>query len=65
MTWKNGLGETLQVAIYPENVDFHADDFVWRLSVSKIHDHCSFSTFPGYDIAIVPLPDENQVVLFL
>ncbi|KAI9096431.1 hypothetical protein DFS34DRAFT_650538 [Phlyctochytrium arcticum] len=58
MPWKNGLGETRQIAIYPRNADFEADNFVWRLALSEVRDSCSFSVFPGYDIALLLLNPE-------
>ncbi|KAI9003697.1 hypothetical protein BC832DRAFT_87777 [Gaertneriomyces semiglobifer] len=59
MPWKNGLGETHQMAIYPNSANFETDDFVWRLALSEIRDSCSFSVFPGYDNALLLLPDES------
>jgi environmental stress-induced protein Ves len=56
MTWKNGLGTTSEIAIYPPASDFRKEKFVWRLSVSDVKDSCSFSVFPGFDIAVTLLP---------
>ncbi|KAI8824697.1 hypothetical protein BJ741DRAFT_61547 [Chytriomyces cf. hyalinus JEL632] len=56
MMWKNGLGETEEIAIFPKGIDFHKDEFVWRLSVTEVHDACTFSVYPGYDIAMMMLP---------
>ncbi|KAJ3226896.1 hypothetical protein HDU81_007013 [Chytriomyces hyalinus] len=56
MMWKNGLGETEEIAIFPKGIDFHKDEFVWRLSATEVHDACTFSVYPGYDIAMMMLP---------
>ncbi|KAI8831316.1 hypothetical protein BJ741DRAFT_667907 [Chytriomyces cf. hyalinus JEL632] len=56
MMWKNGLGETEEIAIFPNGIDFHKDEFIWRLSVTEVHDACTFSVYPGYDIAMMMLP---------
>ncbi|KAJ3123285.1 hypothetical protein HK100_011657 [Physocladia obscura] len=58
--WKNGLGGTEEIAIYPQNVDFHKDEFVWRMSLTELHDACTFSVFPGYDVAVMMLPNHAQ-----
>ncbi|KAI8618552.1 hypothetical protein BC830DRAFT_1108289 [Chytriomyces sp. MP71] len=56
MMWKNGLGETEEIATFPRGIDYHKDDFVWRLSLTEVHDACTFSVYPGYDIAMMMLP---------
>ncbi|KAJ3074946.1 hypothetical protein HDU98_009721 [Podochytrium sp. JEL0797] len=56
MMWKNGLGSTDEIAIFPKNVDFNKGEFVWRFSLTEVRDACSFSVFPGYDIAMLMLP---------
>jgi environmental stress-induced protein Ves len=48
-TWKNGLGRTEEIAIYPPEKDFTKDDFFWRFSINRMHADCNFSVFPGYD----------------
>ncbi|RKO89656.1 HutD-domain-containing protein [Blyttiomyces helicus] len=57
MPWKNGLGTTHQIAIHPSARDCHKDEFIWRLSVSDLTDSCSFSVFPGYDVALLLLAE--------
>ncbi|KAI8825179.1 uncharacterized protein EV422DRAFT_249081 [Fimicolochytrium jonesii] len=57
--WKNGLGETHQIAISPPTADFEADDFLWRLQLSEVRDSCSLSVYPGYDIALLLLPTDK------
>ncbi|TPX35144.1 hypothetical protein SmJEL517_g02366 [Synchytrium microbalum] len=60
MAWKNGLGETTEIAIRPEGRDCKRDDFLWRLSMSEVKDTCSFSVFPNYDIGLVILPEDGM-----
>ncbi|CAO3648914.1 unnamed protein product [Cunninghamella echinulata] len=58
--WKNGLGTTKQIAIYPPDKDFKKDTFFWRLSIHSIQEkHCQFSFFPGYKRTTVILPYEE------
>lgn len=47
--WKNGLGTTDEIAIYPPDKDFIKDEFFWRFSTNTMHANCSYSLFPGYD----------------
>ncbi|KAJ3190625.1 hypothetical protein HK101_008528 [Irineochytrium annulatum] len=63
MPWKNGLGETSEIAIHPEKVNYHKEDFDWRLSISEVKDSCSFSLFNGYDIALTLLPEEGASLM--
>lgn len=51
--WKNGLGRTRQMAVYP--ADAGADDFLWRVSVAEVTSAAPFSRFPGIDRHIVLL----------
>lgn len=48
-SWKNGLGKTDEIAIYPPDKDFIKDDFFWRFSINRMQANCNFSMFPGYD----------------
>lgn len=47
--WKNGLGTTDEIAIYPPARDFTKDDYFWRFSKTCMQADCNFSVFPGYD----------------
>lgn len=51
--WKNGLGHTDQIAIYPENADLKKGNFIWRLSSAKIDQGSAFSVFPDHDRVLV------------
>lgn len=51
--WKNGGGQTFQLATYPEGSSL--EDFGWRVSIAEIVSDGPFSTFPGVDriIAVI------------
>lgn len=51
--WKNGAGETAQIAAFPANAGL--DDFIWRISMATIASNADFSVFPGVDRTIVGL----------
>ncbi|KAI8083211.1 uncharacterized protein B0P05DRAFT_467894 [Gilbertella persicaria] len=58
--WKNGLGITDEIAIYPPDKNFVKDEFFWRFSTNLMQANCSFSVFPGYDCTTVLLPGQHQ-----
>jgi environmental stress-induced protein Ves len=45
--WKNGGGNTTQIAVFPPDAGF--DDFDWRISLATIAEDGAFSAFPGVD----------------
>ncbi|MBD9495040.1 MULTISPECIES: HutD family protein [unclassified Ensifer] len=47
MPWKNGGGETVEIAIIPENASLA--DFDWRVSMATVATDGPFSSFPGID----------------
>ncbi|KAI9300819.1 hypothetical protein BJ944DRAFT_170186 [Cunninghamella echinulata] len=63
--WKNGLGTTSEIGIYPPEKDFTIDSFFWRLSTHCIQNNCYFSLFPGYDCTTIVLPNENNATFKL
>ncbi|KAI9258970.1 hypothetical protein BDA99DRAFT_538888 [Phascolomyces articulosus] len=58
--WKNGLGETSEISIYPPEMDYKTEDFFWRFNLHKIYANCNFSVFPGYECTTIVLPDESK-----
>ncbi|KAI8997349.1 hypothetical protein BDB01DRAFT_846011 [Pilobolus umbonatus] len=58
--WKNGLGRTEEISVYPSDKIFEKDDFFWRLSVDTIQADCSFALTPGYERTLILLPDEFE-----
>jgi uncharacterized protein len=47
MTWKNGQGETREIAISPPGAAL--DAFDWRISMARVASDGPFSRFPGID----------------
>jgi uncharacterized protein len=47
MPWKNGGGETAEIAIAPEHSG--VDAFDWRVSMARVDSDGPFSSFPGVD----------------
>ncbi len=47
MPWKNGGGETVEIAVSPENASLA--DFDWRVSMATVATDGPFSSFPGID----------------
>ena len=47
MPWKNGGGETTEIAVFPEHAGL--DQFDWRVSMARVDGDGPFSNFPGID----------------
>ncbi len=47
MPWKNGGGETIEIAVSPEGAGL--DNFGWRISMAKVESDGPFSQFPGVE----------------
>ncbi len=47
MPWKNGGGETVEIAVFPPGAG--VDDFDWRISMATVASDGPFSIFPGID----------------
>ena len=47
MPWKNGGGETVEIAVFPDNASLA--DFDWRVSMATVASDGPFSSFPGID----------------
>ena len=47
MPWKNGRGETVEIAVFP--ADASVDDFDWRISMAQVAEDGLFSIFPGIE----------------
>jgi hypothetical protein len=45
--WKNGMGRTRELAVYPAGASM--DDFIWRASVAEVDSAAPFSSFEGID----------------
>ena len=53
MPWKNGRGETTEIAVWPEGAGLQ--DFGWRLSMAGVTENGDFSIFPGIDRTLAVL----------
>lgn len=53
MPWKNGGGETLQLAVHPPGAT--VDTFEWRISSARVASSGPFSRFPGIDRSLAVL----------
>lgn len=47
MPWKNGGGETVEIAVFPSEASLA--DFDWRVSMATVASDGPFSSFPGID----------------
>ncbi|WP_284760210.1 HutD family protein [Agrobacterium sp. fls2-241-TYG-188a] len=47
MPWKNGGGETVEIAVFP--ADASVDNFDWRISMATVASDGAFSIFSGID----------------
>ena len=47
MPWKNGGGETVEIAVFPKKASLA--DFDWRVSMATVASNGPFSSFPGID----------------
>ncbi|WP_312797642.1 HutD family protein [Tianweitania sp.] len=57
MPWKNGKGETTEIAVFPPNAGL--DDFEWRVSMADVVEDGPFSTFPDIDRTLSVLQGEG------
>jgi len=57
MPWKNGGGETTEIAIAPERAT--TGDFDWRLSMARVESGGPFSVFPGIDRTLAVLDGDG------
>ena len=53
MRWKNGLGETAEIAVAPERAAL--DRFDWRVSMARVDEAGPFSAFPAVDRTLTVL----------
>jgi environmental stress-induced protein Ves len=58
MPWKNGGGETREIAVYPPGASL--DDFGWRVSMASVRTDGPFSVFAGVDRTLCILEGEGM-----
>lgn len=59
--WKNGLGETTELAI---NEQASLDDFTWRLSIASVVNDGFFSDFSGYRRNLVLISGSGLILQY-
>lgn len=57
MPWKNGKGETVEIAVFPPSAT--VGDFDWRISMAPVVSDGAFSTFEGIDRTLSILTGES------
>jgi environmental stress-induced protein Ves len=57
MRWKNGLGETVEIAVSPDGASL--DDFDWRVSMAHVGSDGPFSVFAGVDRTLCVLEGDG------
>lgn len=60
MPWKNGGGETTEIAVSPDGAGLA--DFDWRVSMAKVAGDGPFSVFPGIDRTLAILEGAGIVL---
>jgi environmental stress-induced protein Ves len=60
MPWKNGGGETTEIAVFPEGAGL--DDFDWRVSMARVDGDGPFSSFPSIDRTLAILEGAGIVL---
>ncbi len=58
MPWKNGGGETVEIAVFPPQADLAA--FGWRISMATVASDGPFSVFAGIDRTLSILEGEGM-----
>jgi len=61
MPWKNGGGETTEIAVSPEGASF--ENFDWRVSMARVASDGPFSVLPGVDRTLTVLEGNGVTLL--
>jgi environmental stress-induced protein Ves len=61
MPWKNGGGETIEIAVHP--VATGLDDIFWRVSMAAMTADGPFSVFPGFDRTLVVVQGDGVALI--
>lgn len=61
MPWKNGGGETIEIAVFPEGAPL--SEFDWRVSMATVASDGPFSAFPGIDRTLSILEGNGMTLL--
>lgn len=57
MPWKNGKGETVEIAVFPQGAT--VENFDWRISTATVAEDGPFSVFDGIDRTLSVLTGEG------
>ncbi|MDS7594547.1 HutD family protein [Agrobacterium tumefaciens] len=60
MPWKNGGGETVEIAVFPP--DASVETFDWRISMATVASDGPFSSFPGIDRTLSILEGDGMAL---
>ncbi len=60
MPWKNGKGETVEIAVFPERAS--VETFDWRISMAPVVSDGPFSVFPGVDRTLSILTGDGMML---
>ncbi len=60
--WRNGRGETEELAIWPEGASFARGEFDARISTARVSESGPFSTFAGFERVLVALDGEGLLL---
>ncbi|MBY5738213.1 HutD family protein [Rhizobium leguminosarum] len=60
MPWKNGKGETVEIAVFPPGASIN--DFDWRISMATVAEDGPFSIFRGIDRTLAILDGSGMVL---
>lgn len=60
--WKNGAGQTKQIAIFPTNSSIAGNNFLWRISSATVNSKNNFSQFIGYERILVVLSGDGLIL---
>lgn len=60
--WKNGRGETLELALHPPEASFERGDFEWRISRARVEENGPFSNFAGFERILVVVEGDGLLL---
>jgi environmental stress-induced protein Ves len=62
--WKNGVGSTKEIAIFPPLASLAQLDFLWRFSTAEVIEPGPFSSFPDFDRLLTLVQGEELMLSF-
>jgi environmental stress-induced protein Ves len=62
--WKNGLGATSEIAIFPPESSIADNNFIWRLSTAEMNESGVFSSFPKHERILVLIEGAGIKLIF-